>query len=184
MVPSDFCKDRIVVESTLWRIQSLLVVDAVEYWYIVEIASVMCLSFVVVCSIVQLNVIHKLCHLLRFCWSRVPCIKVSRALWSIRITNLFSLSWASKKSRLSIIANNSFWIVGYLICTGLNVRLWKQDTLSVSRVACPIHYSSPMSLASYIRHFGSLYYLFQGLYICKKCTSSFSLLKAWSWMSV
>ena len=127
---------------------------------------------------------RKSCHLLSFWLSGVLCMKVSRGLWSVRITKLYPLNSALKKCRLSIIANNSVWKVGYLNCAGLNFRLWNQDGLIASRVLCTIYDSCPTSIMSYIIYFSSLYLLFQGLKICKEFTSFFSLLKPRSWVSV
>ena len=104
------------------------------YLCILEIAFAMWLSFPAVCSMVQSKVMRQSCYLLSFWLSGIRCIKVSKDLWSVRITNLCPLNWASKKCRLSIIANNSFWKVGYLSCVGLNFRLRKQDGLIASRV--------------------------------------------------
>ena len=93
-------------------------------------------------------------------------------------SKLVSSQLTFKKCRLLIIANNSFWKVGYLTCSGLNFWLWKQDGLIASRVPCPIHHPSPISLASHIRYFGSLDLLFQYVKICEEFTISFTLLKA------
>ena len=161
------CKGLMIVESMLWGIRSSSVVDMPRYLCILDRVSAIWLSFPVVCSIMQSKVMRKSCNLLSFWLSGVRCMKVSRGLCSIRITHLCPLNWASKKCGLSIIANNSFWKVGYLSCAALNFRLWKQDGLIVSRVPCPIYNPSSTSLASHIRYFGSLDSLFQGLKICE-----------------
>ena len=154
------CKGLIVVEWTLWGIRSSSLVDMPGYLYILERASAIWLSFPAVCSMVQWKVMRKSCHLLSFWLSSVCCMIVSRGLWSVRITKLSPLNWASKKCRLSIIANNSFGKVGYLNCAGLNLRLCKQDGLIASRVPCPILNPSPTSLPSHIRYFSFLAPLF------------------------
>ena len=115
-------KGLIVVESTWWGIRLSLVVDTPAYLCILDRASVIWLSFLAVCSMVQSKVMGKSCHLLSFWLSSVRCIKVSRSLWSIMITNLCPLYCASTKYRLSIIAYNSFWKVWYLSCTRLNFQ--------------------------------------------------------------
>ena len=154
------------------------------YLCILNSASAIGLSFLAVCSMVQSEVMRKSCHLLSFWLPSVRCMKVSRSLWSVRITHWCPLNSASKKCRLSVIPNNSYSKVAYLGCAGLNFQLCQQDGPIGSRVPCPIHDPSPTSLASHIRYFGSLDLLFQGPRICKEFTSSFSLLKAWSWVSV
>ena len=151
---------------------------------ILERESAISFSFPAVCSMVQSKVMRKSCHLLSFWVSVVHCIKVSRGLYSVRITKLSPFNWASKKCRLSIIANNYFWKVVYFNCTALNFQLGKQAGLIQSWVPCPINDSSPIALGSCIRYFRSLYPLFQAFKICEEFTTFFNLLKAWWWMSV
>ena len=165
-----------VVESTLWGIRSSLVVEMAGYLCTLDRASAIWLSFPAVCSMLQLKVMRKSCHLLSFWLSGVRYMKVSRGWWAVRISNWCPLNWASKTCRLSIIANNSFWKVGYPSCAGWNFRLWKQDSLIASRLPWPIYDSSPTSLLSHIRYFGSLDSLFPGLKIYEGFMSSFSLL--------
>ena len=155
-----------------------------RYLCILERVSGIWLSFPAVCSMVQSKVMRKSCHLLSFWLSSVRCMKVTRGVWSVRITKLSPFNWASKKCRLSIIANNSFLKVGYLNCIGLNWQLWKQDGLIASRVHCAICNPSPTSLVSHMRYFASLDPLFQCLKTYGEFTSSFSLLNPWSWVSV
>ena len=71
-----------------------------------------------------------------------------------------------------------FWKVEHLSYAGLNLQLWKQDGLIVSRVPSPIHDPSPTSVASHVRYFGSLDYLFQSLKISEEFMSCFNLLEA------
>ena len=94
-------------------------------------------------------------------------MKLSRGLGSVRIPSVCYLNWASKKCRILIIANNSFWNVGYLGCPGLNFLLWKEDGLLVSKIAYFIHYPSPTLLVSDICDVSSLDSMFQPLKICK-----------------
>ena len=150
------CKGLIVVESTLWGIRSSSVVDTPKYLCILERVSAIWLSFPAVHSMVQSKVMRKSCYLLSFWLSGVRCMKVNRGLWSVCITNWCPLNWVPTKYWLSIIANNYFWKVGYVSCTGLNFRLRKQDGLGASKLPCHIHDPSSISLLSYIRYFGSL----------------------------
>ena len=155
-----------------------------DYLYMLESKFAICLSFPAVCLMIQSKIMRKSCYLLSLWLSGIHCMKVSKDLWSVKITNLCPLNLASKKCRLSIIANNYFWKVVYFNCTALNFQLGKQAGLIQSWVPCPINDPSPIALGSCIRYFRSLYPLFQAFKICEEFTTFFNLLKAWWWMSV